>query len=134
MQYHVRILEAQFLDQEIKEVVWGCECSNSLGPDGYNFYFIRKCWHFLKANFIWFVKDFHSNAVLEKAITFYFLTLIPKNDNPQNIDDFCHNCLVGCLYKCLSKLLVIRLQKVLHDFCLNVRLLLCRGDNFSTMF
>lgn len=44
-------LEVQFLDLEIKEAVWGCEGSKSPGPNGYNFFFVKKCWHFMKEDF-----------------------------------------------------------------------------------
>lgn len=35
-------LTAKFEIEEIKEAVWDCDGSKSLGPDGYNFRFIKE--------------------------------------------------------------------------------------------
>ncbi|XP_058733515.1 uncharacterized protein LOC131605139 [Vicia villosa] len=107
------LLEASFLDVEIKEVVWSFEGSNSSGPNKYNFFFIRKCWKFLKKDFYKFFNDFHGGSdVFFKATISSFLTLIPKKYNPSNLDDYRIIFLVGCLYKALTKLLGIRLKYV----------------------
>ncbi|CAJ2637160.1 unnamed protein product [Trifolium pratense] len=60
-----------------------------------------------------FVEEFFVNAVLPKAITSSFLTLIPKKDHPESLSDYRPICLIGCLYKILSKLLANRLKRVL---------------------
>ena len=31
-------------EKEVKNVVWSCESSKSLSPDGFNFSFIKFCW------------------------------------------------------------------------------------------
>ncbi|XP_058725807.1 uncharacterized protein LOC131597111 [Vicia villosa] len=78
-------LEVPFLEEEIKEAIWSCDGS----------------------------KNFHSGAVLSKSITPSFLTLIPKKSNPLGLDDYRMICLVGCIYKIISKLLACRIKKVL---------------------
>ncbi|CAJ2656345.1 unnamed protein product [Trifolium pratense] len=60
-----------------------------------------------------FLNEFHSSASLPKAITASFLTLVPKKDHPQVLSDYRPICLVGCLYKILSKVLAARLKKVI---------------------
>jgi hypothetical protein len=60
-----------------------------------------------------FVCEFHENAVLPKAVTASFLTLVPKKDHPQGLFDYRPICLIGSLYKILSKLLANRLKQVL---------------------
>lgn len=67
----------------------------------------------MKNDILKFVKDFHSNAFLTKAVTSSFLTLIPKVTQPSNLEDYIHICLVGCLYKIITKLLAVRLKRVL---------------------
>ncbi|KAI5437106.1 hypothetical protein KIW84_023286 [Lathyrus oleraceus] len=76
------LLEVDFSYVEIKEAVWESEGSKSLGPDGYNFVFIRECWHFLKEDISSFIKEFHNKAKLSKAITSSLMTLVPKYFNP----------------------------------------------------
>jgi len=34
--------------KEVKEAIWNCESSKSLGPDGVTFNFIKKYWSYLK--------------------------------------------------------------------------------------
>lgn len=36
-----------FTEEDIKDVVWSYDGSKSPGPDGFNFFFIRKCWLFM---------------------------------------------------------------------------------------
>ena len=42
-----------------------------------------------------------------------FICLIPKNDNPQHLSEYRPISLVGCVYKIVSKILSIRLKKVI---------------------
>ncbi|XP_058783599.1 uncharacterized protein LOC131658308 [Vicia villosa] len=108
-------LELPFTEKEFKDAIWGCEGSKSLGPDGYNFFFIKKCWGFIKADFIRFFNDFHDKGFLSKAIVSSFISLITKKEHPVSLDDYRPICLVGCLYKALSKLLAARLKLVLRS-------------------
>lgn len=77
--------EDHFTKHEIQEAVWGCEGSKSPSPDGYNFYFIKKCWHFMKEDFVRFINEFHRKAKISKSITSYFLTLISKSKSPKRL-------------------------------------------------
>lgn len=108
-------LEVPFTKEkkEIRDAVWGCDKSKSPKPDNYNFFFIRKCWYFIKQDILKFVKKFHRTSKLNKSITYSFLTLIPKNLNPQGLEDLCHVCLVGCLQSNISKILAARIKRVL---------------------
>lgn len=36
-------LELPFEEVEIKEVIWNCDGTKSLGPDGFSFKFIKRC-------------------------------------------------------------------------------------------
>ncbi|KAK2445689.1 hypothetical protein QL285_016591 [Trifolium repens] len=62
-----------------------------------------------------FFHEFHANAFLPKAMTASFLTLIPKKDHPQGLFDYHPICLIGSIYKILSKALANRLKKVLGN-------------------
>lgn len=60
-----------------------------------------------------FVHQLHRNAKLRKAILATFMGLIPKEKNPQALNEYRPISLTGYLYKILSKLLVGILKKVL---------------------
>jgi len=59
-----------------------------------------------------FMREFHRNAVLPKAVTASFLTLIPKGNHPQSLTEYRPICLIGCMRKILSKLMANRLKGV----------------------
>lgn len=44
-------LEEKFLEEEIRQAVWGCDGTKIPGPVEYNFFFIKKCWYFMKEYF-----------------------------------------------------------------------------------
>ncbi|XP_058733064.1 uncharacterized protein LOC131604651 [Vicia villosa] len=99
--------------------MWSCDGLKSPGPDGYSFHFIKKCWPFLKDGFVKCFEDFYSGAYLSKSIISSFLTLVPKASNPLGLEEYRPICLVGCIYKVISKLLACRLKKVLNPIISN---------------
>ncbi|PNX74096.1 cysteine-rich receptor-like protein kinase [Trifolium pratense] len=72
------ILLEPFTEEEVKETIWSCDGNKSPGPDGFNFNFLKSCWTTVKSDIMEFLREFYDNAVLPKAITSSFLTLIPK--------------------------------------------------------
>jgi hypothetical protein len=67
----------------------------------------------VKKDLMNFLAEFHEKATLPKVVTASFFTLIPKKDHPQDLFDYRPICLIGSLYKILSKILANRLKKVL---------------------
>ncbi|MCI18759.1 cysteine-rich receptor-like protein kinase [Trifolium medium] len=67
----------------------------------------------LKEDFFSFMNDFHMNGKLVKGLNNTFIALIPKKDNPANLNDFRPISLVGSIYKVLSKVLANRMKKFL---------------------
>ncbi|CAJ2628008.1 unnamed protein product [Trifolium pratense] len=108
-------LLAPFSTDEVRDVVWSCDGNKCPGPDGFNFNFLKACWDILKDDIMNFLHEFHRYATLPKAITASFLTLLPKKDHPQALSNYRPICLVGCLYKIVSKVLAARLKKVLGN-------------------
>lgn len=107
------MLAASFSEEEIREAVWSCDGGKSPGPDGFNFNFIKSCWDFLHKEVCDLVQEFYTNGKLPRGVSSSFVALIPKNDNPQTISEYRPICLIGCIYKIISKLLALRLKKVL---------------------
>ncbi|PNX71591.1 cysteine-rich receptor-like protein kinase, partial [Trifolium pratense] len=67
----------------------------------------------LSEGFIHQGDEFHEKVALPKVVTASFFILIPKKDHPQDLFDYRPICLIGSLYKILSKVLANRLKKVL---------------------
>ncbi|XP_058765712.1 uncharacterized protein LOC131639232 [Vicia villosa] len=108
-------LEVPFSEEEIKEAVWSCDGSKSMGPDGISLLFFKKCWNFVKEDVVSCFNAFYSGNAISKAIISSFLTLVPKKDNPLDLDDYRPICLVGSIYKMISKLLASRIKRVLSS-------------------
>lgn len=108
-------IETPFLEEEIKKAVWDCGGAKSSGPDGYSFLIIKKCWSFIKDDFIKFFHYLFNCRSISKAVTSSFITLIPKSHNPLSLEDYRSICLVGCMYNVIAKLLAGRLNGVLNS-------------------
>lgn len=57
--------------------------------------------------------EFHHNGRLPRGTNFAFITLIPKKQDPQRLEDYRPISLVGCMYKILAKVLANRVKQVL---------------------
>jgi len=101
-------------EDEVKGAVWNCDSSNSPGPDGFNFGFIKFCWDILKGDVVSAVQRFAEGGSWPKGTNASFITLVPKVANPQQLNDLRPISLVGCVYKIISKILNSRLKRVLN--------------------
>ncbi|MCH80924.1 LINE-1 reverse transcriptase like [Trifolium medium] len=106
-------------EEEVKDVIWSCDGNKSPGPDGFNLNFFKACWSIVKDDVMAFLREFHVNSILPKAVTASFLTLIPKKDHPQDLFYYRPICLIGSLYKILSKILANRLKCILGKLISN---------------
>jgi len=60
------------------------------------------------------MKHFHREGKIPKGCNASFLTLIPKSENPQSLEEYRPISLVGCMYKILTKVLSNRIKKVIE--------------------
>ena len=108
-----RSLILPFTETEVKNAVWDCDSFKSPSPDGVNLGFIKDFWEDIKGDIMRFISEFHRNGKLSRGINSTFITLIPKVDSPQQLNEFRPIALVGCLYKILSKVLANRLRLII---------------------
>jgi hypothetical protein len=80
------------------------------GPDGFNGLFLKKCWLIVKDDFVALVKDFHDGSLNLQNINSSFITLVPKVQSPESVNDFRPISLTNVCLKFLTKLLANRLQ------------------------
>jgi len=108
-------LECPFSAEEIKAAVWNCEGNKAPGPDGVNFFFIKKAWSTIGGDITRMVEEFYQSNLLPSGINSSFVTLIPKINCTVKLADFRPISLVGSLYKIISKMLAIRLKHVMPE-------------------
>jgi len=106
-------LIAEFFEKEVKDAVWQCEGSKSLGPDGFNFNFIKKSWEFIKEEFVAALVLFHETGTILRGCNASFIALVPKVRDPVMLEQYRAISLVGTMYKIISKVLAGRMKNVL---------------------
>jgi hypothetical protein len=108
-------LVVPFSVEEVRGVVEDADGNKSPGPDGFNFAFLKGAWEVIGGDVMTFMHEFHEKAILPKALSSYFITLIPKISNPHSLGDFCPISLLGSIYKLVAKVLTKRLCLVMDS-------------------
>ncbi|MCH93657.1 LINE-1 reverse transcriptase like, partial [Trifolium medium] len=124
-------LEVVFEEREVGEVIAQSDGNKSPGPDGFNFSFFKNFWGVLKKEIMGLFLEFYETAILPSSFSSYFITLIPKISNPHLITDFRPISLLGSLYKLLSKVLAMRLGKVMDSIISKNQSAFIKGRNLA---
>nr|KAJ0194711.1 hypothetical protein LSAT_V11C700378140 [Lactuca sativa] len=98
------MLEASLSLDEVKNAIWSCGSHKAPRPDGFTFKFLKEFWDVLKDDIFKRVKYW---------LQCLFISLIQKKLGPLYLNDYRPINLIGCMHKILSKLLSLRLKKVL---------------------
>ncbi|KAJ0923638.1 putative RNA-directed DNA polymerase [Helianthus annuus] len=106
-------LISPFSFNEVKNAVWDCGGDKAPGPDGFNFTFLKHYWDLLGDDFHNILIRFHNSGIISKGCSSSFITLIPKINDPENLNDFRPINLIGCISKVISKVLANRLKMVI---------------------
>lgn len=80
---------------------------------GFNFIFIKALWVVMKRDICRMMDELHLNGVIPKGDNASFFVLIPKVENPQQLNQFRPISLIGCRYKILAKILFKSLKEAL---------------------
>jgi hypothetical protein len=98
-----------FTHADIDNVVKRLPSDKAPGPDGFNGFFVKKCWHVIKEDFYKLCDDFFHGSLCIDSINSSFVTLVPKVNNPETVSDYRPISLLNCSLKILTKLLADRL-------------------------
>jgi hypothetical protein len=104
---------APFSEEEISGIVNSMKPDRAPGPDGFNGLFLKKCWHIVKKDFIQLCNEFHDGNGKLQSINGSFITLVPKTNAPETVNDFRPISLTNTCLKFLTKLAANRLQEVI---------------------
>lgn len=108
-------LEREFTETEVWDVVRKMGCNKAPGPDGFTAEFFKSCWSVIKEYLMNLIKDIHKFGSIDWRFNCSFVTLIPKKEDFCTPKDFRPLTLIGSVYKIVSKLLAVRLKKVMPD-------------------
>jgi hypothetical protein len=105
--------------KEIDNVILDLPSDKAPGPDGFNNLFIKKCWPIIRYDMYKLCFDFFHHWADLKSINHSYITLVPKNDNPEKVNDFRPISLLNSSIKMVTKLLANRLQplavEIVHE-------------------
>jgi len=91
------MLMEKITKDEVSNAMWNCDNLKSLGPNDFNFGFIMFCWEEIKVDVMRAVNNFEECGRWPRRTNASFISLIPKVDNPQLLNNFISISLVGCL-------------------------------------
>jgi hypothetical protein len=114
------LLTAPFSIEEIKMVVFSLKHNSAPGPDGFPAEFFQDFWDLIHIDLWNLFKDFYDGVLDIKRLNFGLVTLLPKVENPTDMQNFRPICLLNVSYKIITKVLTNRLAscitKVISDY------------------
>lgn len=110
---HQSFLCTPFSDMEILNAFKSMGKKKSPGPDGLTPEFFLAAWGVIGDDVISGIKYFFDTLQLPRTINSAAITLVPKCDNPSRIHHFRPISCCNTLYKCITKLLAGRIQKII---------------------
>ncbi|XP_062099754.1 uncharacterized protein LOC133805589 [Humulus lupulus] len=102
-----------FSNKEIKRVLFSIPDDKSPGPDGYGSGFFKTMWPVLGAEFCSAILDFFNSGNMPSEFHATMISLIPKKDSPSRAIDYRPIACCSTVYKCIAKLMCLRLAEVL---------------------
>jgi len=103
------LLEAPFIEEEVKVALFGSYADGAPGPDGLLFLFYQVFWETIKSDLMNLVTLFESSKLNLDRINYAMITLIPTEPEAKNLKKFRPISLINCSFKLFSKLLNNRL-------------------------
>lgn len=107
------ILEAPFTALDVLKILKSMAKNRSPGPDGFSAEFYLAAWDIVGSDVVSGILHFFHSNELPRIINANGVALIPKIDCPVNMSHFRPISCCNTLYKCIAKLLAIRMKSLL---------------------
>lgn len=103
------LLTAPFTHEEIDGVVKEIPPDKAPGPDGFSAAFLKACWPIVKEDFYQLCAEFHDGSLNLESLNYGHITLIPKTNSPETVNDYRPITLLNCCLELITKILANRL-------------------------
>ncbi|KAG7598158.1 Ribonuclease H domain [Arabidopsis suecica] len=108
-------LTREISPKEVKKALFSLHPDKTPGLDGMTAFFYQKFWDLIGQDLIKLVQNFHSSGSFDNRLNETNICLIPKTDRPRKMTEFRPISLCNVGYKVISKVLSLRLKKLLPD-------------------
>ena len=108
-------LAAPVIEWEVKLTLFAMHPEKAPDPDGMTALFYQKFWDIVKEDLTHMVNQFLFHGEVANGLNDTNICLIPKTTRPNVMSQFRHISLCNVSYKIISKVLCLRLRKVLPD-------------------
>lgn len=100
--------------EEIKATLFQMQDLKAPSLDGFPALYYKEFWYIVGESVTQVVTSFFEFGRLPKEVNSSLIILIPKISNPSSVNNFCSISLCNVVYKIILKLLVAKIQLVLH--------------------
>jgi hypothetical protein len=88
-------LDAPFSLAEIDKIVKELPVDKTPGPDGFNGFYIKKCWSLIKEDFYGMFTEFYNGLFDLRSINRSYITLVAQISSPSYMNDYSPISLLG---------------------------------------
>lgn len=117
--------------EEIKRAMFAIGGDKAPGPDGFSASFFHKNWSIVGPDVVNAVTYFFSHKCLPKGWNATAFTLVPKLSCPLTMKDYRPIACCNVIYKCITKLLALRLQPILPHLIDQSQAVFVKGRSIS---
>jgi hypothetical protein len=107
-------LAITFSMEELEAVVNETKTATTLGSDGFQVAFFKKCWPWVKDLLLNLLNSFVLGTVDVSRLNFGILSLIPKVSGADSIKQYRPIALINVVFKFIAKAFATRLAPVVH--------------------
>ncbi|XP_062188905.1 uncharacterized protein LOC133892218 [Phragmites australis] len=106
------VLTAEFSEKEVRAAIFQMEHNKAPGSDGFPAEFYQVFWELIKHDFMPLFNEFHKGSLPLFSLNFGIITLLPKQKEATQIQQFRPICLLNVSFKIFTKVLTNRIALV----------------------
>jgi hypothetical protein len=126
------VLCSPFSTEEIDTIILDLPSDKAPGPDGFNNTFIKKCWPIIRGDMHKLCFDFFHHRADLKSINHSCITLVPKKDNPEKVNDFRPSHSLTSLLRWSPSCLLTDFNLWQWILLMKTSMVLLKGEQFKT--